>query len=234
MRRLRASAVRAEATAQALCDDIAQELRVTSPGVWRSPFLFSPCLDGLRRPAILLPDDVGENLRETFIHELAHLARRDGLWNLLRRWTTAGALAATVGVAAVAPARSRRRGGVRRLCGPPGRRANRLCRASPRARRANAAAGRARERGHGVAPFHAGAADRAHPRYVAGALDASRRAGRRRDGGRRTGGNGLCGPARHRRQAHGRGRRPERLLRQTRQSAARSSVPMESPSPEQR
>jgi beta-lactamase regulating signal transducer with metallopeptidase domain len=90
MRRLRASAVRAEATAQALCDDIARKLRVTSPGVWRSPFLFSPCLDGLRRPAILLPDDVGENLRETFIHELAHLARRDGLWNLLRRWTTAG------------------------------------------------------------------------------------------------------------------------------------------------
>ena len=90
MRRLRASAVRAEATAQALCDDIARKLRVTSPGVWRSPFLYSPCLDGLRRPAILLPDDVGENLRETFIHELAHLARRDGLWNLLRRWTTAG------------------------------------------------------------------------------------------------------------------------------------------------
>ena len=36
-----------------------------------------------------LPDDVGKNLRETFIHELAHLARRDGLWNWLRRWATA-------------------------------------------------------------------------------------------------------------------------------------------------
>jgi beta-lactamase regulating signal transducer with metallopeptidase domain/protocatechuate 3,4-dioxygenase beta subunit len=90
MRRLRASAVPAEATAQALCHEVARQLSVLTPTVWRSPFLFSPCLDGIRRPAILLPDDVGKNLRETFIHELAHLARRDGLWNLLRRWTTAG------------------------------------------------------------------------------------------------------------------------------------------------
>ena len=65
-------------------------MNVVSPSVWRSPFLFSPCLDGLRRPAILLPDDVGKNLRETFVHELAHLARRDGLWNLVRRLATAG------------------------------------------------------------------------------------------------------------------------------------------------
>ncbi len=87
MRRLRSSAAPAEPAADALCRDIARQLRVASPSVWRSPFLFSPCLDGLRRPAILLPDDVGSNLRETFIHELAHLLRRDGLWNWLRRWT---------------------------------------------------------------------------------------------------------------------------------------------------
>ena len=90
MRKLRASAVPAEPGALALCRDVAQQMNVASPSVWRSPFLFSPCLDGLRRPAILLPDDVGENLRETFVHELAHLIRRDGLWNLLRRWTAAG------------------------------------------------------------------------------------------------------------------------------------------------
>ncbi len=65
-------------------------MNVAAPTVWCSPFLFSPCLDGLRRPAILLPDDVGRNLRETFVHELAHLARRDGLWNLLRRSASAG------------------------------------------------------------------------------------------------------------------------------------------------
>ena len=89
MRRLRASAVPAELEAEALCRDVARQMDVQSPTVWRSPFLFSPCLDGLRRPAILLPEDVGNNLRETFIHELAHLARRDGLWNWLRRWTAA-------------------------------------------------------------------------------------------------------------------------------------------------
>src|SRR5262249_45013232 len=54
-----------------------------------SPFLSSPCLDGLRRPAILLPEDAEPNLRETFVHELAHLGRRDGLWNLLRQLATA-------------------------------------------------------------------------------------------------------------------------------------------------
>ncbi len=64
-------------------------MSVAAPSVWRSPFLFSPCLDGLRRPAILLPEDVEDNLRETFVHELAHLARRDGVWNLIRRVATA-------------------------------------------------------------------------------------------------------------------------------------------------
>ncbi len=89
MRRLRASAIPAEVEAAALCRDVARQMDVSPPSVWRSPFLFSPCLDGLRRPAILLPEDVGKNLRETFIHELAHLARRDGLWNWVRRWSTA-------------------------------------------------------------------------------------------------------------------------------------------------
>ena len=71
MTRLRAMAVPAEAGTEAICRELAVQMRVGTPAVLRSPFLFSPCLDGLRRPAILLPDDVGENLRETFIHELA-------------------------------------------------------------------------------------------------------------------------------------------------------------------
>ena len=89
MTRLRATAVPAEPGAEALCRDLAARIGVGTPAVLRSPFLFSPCLDGLRRPAILLPEDVGDNLRETFVHELAHLARRDGLWNLLRRSSVA-------------------------------------------------------------------------------------------------------------------------------------------------
>jgi hypothetical protein len=62
MRRLRASAVPAEPDVEALCREIARRLDVEAPSVWRSPFLFSPCLDGLRRPAILLPDDIDEGL----------------------------------------------------------------------------------------------------------------------------------------------------------------------------
>ncbi len=85
MTRLRATAVPAEPAALGLCRDLAARMGVVAPAVLRSPFLCSPCLDGLRRPVILLPEDAGDNLRETFIHELAHLARRDALWNLLRR-----------------------------------------------------------------------------------------------------------------------------------------------------
>jgi beta-lactamase regulating signal transducer with metallopeptidase domain/protocatechuate 3,4-dioxygenase beta subunit len=85
MSQLRATAVPVEPDVEALCGEIAAQLRLTTPRVLRSPFLFSPCLDGFLRPAILLPDDAAGNLRDTFVHELAHLARRDGLWNLLRR-----------------------------------------------------------------------------------------------------------------------------------------------------
>ncbi len=89
MLRLRASAIDAEPDVLVLCCELARRMRLGPPAVLRSPFLSSPCLDGLRRPAILLPEDAEANLRETFVHELAHLARRDGLWNLLRHAATA-------------------------------------------------------------------------------------------------------------------------------------------------
>jgi beta-lactamase regulating signal transducer with metallopeptidase domain/protocatechuate 3,4-dioxygenase beta subunit len=89
MRELRSGAIAAEPDALALCGDIARRLSLIPPPVLRTPFLSSPCLDGVRKPAILLPEDAEENLRETFVHELAHLARRDGMWNLLRQAATA-------------------------------------------------------------------------------------------------------------------------------------------------
>jgi beta-lactamase regulating signal transducer with metallopeptidase domain/protocatechuate 3,4-dioxygenase beta subunit len=89
MAQLRSSAIHAEPDALALCRDLARQMRLEPPSVLRSPFLCSPCLDGVRRPAILLPEDAEEHLRETFIHELAHLERRDGLWNFLRHVATA-------------------------------------------------------------------------------------------------------------------------------------------------
>ena len=89
MARLRRTAFPAEPEALALCHELAGRMQLRVPGVLRSPFLSSPCLDGLRRPAILLPEDADQNLRDTFVHELAHLGRRDGLWNLLRQLATA-------------------------------------------------------------------------------------------------------------------------------------------------
>jgi beta-lactamase regulating signal transducer with metallopeptidase domain/protocatechuate 3,4-dioxygenase beta subunit len=89
MARLRGTAIPAEPEAEALCHALAGRMRLRLPWVLRSPFLSSPCLDGLRRPAILLPEDGEQNLRDTFVHELAHLGRRDGLWNLLRQLATA-------------------------------------------------------------------------------------------------------------------------------------------------
>ena len=89
MARLRRTAFPAEPEAQALCRELAGRMRLRLPGVLRSPLLSSPCLDGLRRPAILLPEDAEQHLRDTFVHELAHLGRRDGLWNLLRQLATA-------------------------------------------------------------------------------------------------------------------------------------------------
>ncbi len=88
MAHLRSSSTRAEPEA-GLCGDLARRMGLAPPAVLRTPFLSSPCLCGLRRPAILLPDDAREDLRETLVHELAHLARRDVLWNLLRQSATA-------------------------------------------------------------------------------------------------------------------------------------------------
>ena len=70
MVRLRASAVPAEAEARELCVELAEQMGVGSPAVLRSPFLFSPCLDGIRRPAILLPEETRDKLRDTFVHDL--------------------------------------------------------------------------------------------------------------------------------------------------------------------
>ena len=127
-----------------------RKLNVGSPTVWRSPFLFSPCLDGLRRPAILLPEDVGNNLRETFIHELAHLARRDGLWNLLRRWAIAGCWFQPLLWVLSRRLEAGRRRGVRRLRRALGGRACRLRRASPRSSPARGSARGPRQRGDGL------------------------------------------------------------------------------------
>ncbi len=88
--RLRRGAAPAEEATQQACRELATLVGVSPPPVLRSPYLASPCLAGLVRPAVLLPEaDVSLPVRDVLIHELAHLRRRDCMWNLLRRVTEA-------------------------------------------------------------------------------------------------------------------------------------------------
>ena len=91
MNRLRSTAVIADPATQHLCQELAALLSVSAPQVLRSPYVTSPCLAGLVRPAVLLPEaDPSLPIRDVMIHELAHLRRCDCHWNLLRH--LAGAL----------------------------------------------------------------------------------------------------------------------------------------------
>ena len=81
----------AAAALRGLCDSIGvrRPLLLASPSV-RSPFL----MELLGRPAIFVPAADrstfdGPELRAILAHELAHLARRDCVWNLAARITCA-------------------------------------------------------------------------------------------------------------------------------------------------
>lgn len=87
--RLRATAIDVGPETRSLGDGLARALGVTTPRLGRSPFVPGPCLDGLLRPMILLPEEVDGDERDAIAHELAHLARRDAWWNLARRLATA-------------------------------------------------------------------------------------------------------------------------------------------------
>ena len=88
--RLRHSATVASEEQQRLCWQLAQAMGMRPPEVLRSPFISGPCLAGVRRPTILLPDELpAVPLATVFIHELAHLRRRDCLWNIARQAATA-------------------------------------------------------------------------------------------------------------------------------------------------
>ncbi len=85
MTQLRGSAESVDVLTWQICHELATQLAVTAPEVLRSPYLPSPCLAGIRRPVVLLPGvDLSLSMRDVLVHELAHLARRDCHWNLLR------------------------------------------------------------------------------------------------------------------------------------------------------
>ncbi|HEY2837999.1 MAG TPA: M56 family metallopeptidase, partial [Pirellulales bacterium] len=87
--RLRSRTSPADATTIEICRALAPQLGVRAPAVLRSPFVQSPCLAGLRRAAVLLPDEQIElPIRDVLIHELAHLRRHDCHWKLLHKLAT--------------------------------------------------------------------------------------------------------------------------------------------------
>jgi len=89
MARVRRLAQKAPAMVATACEALARGLCVKPPVLLTSPIVRSPCLIGFVRPAILLPEshNSGDAVawREVLVHEMAHLARRDCLWNLLGR-----------------------------------------------------------------------------------------------------------------------------------------------------
>ncbi len=90
LHRLRGGAQIADAKTVNTCHQLAATLGVFPPDVMRTPYLPSPCLAGLRRPAVLLPEaDLNLPIRDVLVHELAHLLRQDCFWNLVRQAATA-------------------------------------------------------------------------------------------------------------------------------------------------
>ncbi|HEY2249779.1 MAG TPA: M56 family metallopeptidase, partial [Planctomycetaceae bacterium] len=88
--RIRKSAVPVDSATVGVCQAYASKLGVTAPAVMRTPFLPSPCLAGIRRPVVLLPEEKAPlPLDDIFIHELAHLSRKDCHWNFLCNLATA-------------------------------------------------------------------------------------------------------------------------------------------------
>ncbi len=70
-----------------VCRQLASDFRVRPPEVRRNSLLASPCLAGIASPTILLPCELQDSvlLKKAFSHELAHLSRRDTVWNLVQR-----------------------------------------------------------------------------------------------------------------------------------------------------
>ena len=62
---------------------LVDQIGVRSPHLKRSPFVAGPCVFGCRRLVILLPESEAQIDDDVLIHELAHIARRDGFWKTL-------------------------------------------------------------------------------------------------------------------------------------------------------
>lgn len=81
--RVRRRAVPADPQVASACRLLAERLDVRTPDVLVSGWVAGPCLVGCRHSVILLPAAPADGDRAVLIHELAHLKRRDCLWQLV-------------------------------------------------------------------------------------------------------------------------------------------------------
>lgn len=89
---LRRTSQAADIKTQRLCQETSETLGLLPPEVKIAAAVHSPCLIGIWKPVILLPEQKTLSepvLRDIFLHELAHLVRRDCLFHLLARIATA-------------------------------------------------------------------------------------------------------------------------------------------------
>jgi beta-lactamase regulating signal transducer with metallopeptidase domain len=87
---LRRAAVSAADDDQRLCKELSGRIGVAPPALLRTPLIAGPCLAGIVRPTILLPEVLSVTVpRSVLIHELAHLRRGDCVWNFLSKATVA-------------------------------------------------------------------------------------------------------------------------------------------------
>lgn len=68
---------------KAECESLARKLGVPMPRLLVSDRITNPCLIGWRRPTILLPSNADVITQDVLVHEMAHWARRDCLWNFV-------------------------------------------------------------------------------------------------------------------------------------------------------
>lgn len=85
----RVRATNADPKTVSICQQLARTIRIRAPAVRISSEIKSPCLVGVFRSAILLPAGMRSISRDVLVHELAHLRRRDCVWQLLSCLTTA-------------------------------------------------------------------------------------------------------------------------------------------------
>lgn len=85
---IRRESPRASNYDHSVCKRLSDHFQTSAPSVRRNSLIASPCLIGIFTPTILLPSELQNSvsLQKALAHEIAHLKRRDSIWNLIQRF----------------------------------------------------------------------------------------------------------------------------------------------------